>query len=223
MDEKELDAKALEAKELRAKGLSYAKIEKIIGVTRASIAKWERNGWQRKKNGAPFGHSHNKGKTGPPRGAKNAQKTGLYTDINYYTMSDIEREIYDGLKADPMQTLIDNLKSLAIRKLRMQAMREQIEEQIEAVETRQIMETGGNLLQPRKVMEKVITKQALLDKKLALEEAITKVEDLERRTAEALHRMKKEYDAEHKREQSFTFNFVRSNNNESSELDSTVL
>ena len=104
-------------------------------------------------------------------------------------MTDEEKALYLQVDTDPMNVLIRNLKSSAVRKMRMLRLRDKIEEEIEEEELHQLEEEGGNLVTKRTVKEKTVRKQTLLDKKIDLENAITMVEDLERRNAEALYRM----------------------------------
>ena len=65
----------------------------------------------------------------------------------------------------------------------------------------------------RTVKEKTVRKQTLLDKKIALENAITMVEDLERRNAEALYRIQEKVKEKNKAQEkkAIIFEFKREN------------
>ena len=86
-------------------------------------------------------------------------------------------------------------------------------EEIEEEELHQLEEEGGNLVTKRTVKEKTVRKQTLLDKKIDLENAITMVEDLERRNAEALYRMQEKLKEKNKAQEkkAIIFEFKREN------------
>lgn len=195
-----------------SKRLSYGKIAEMLGVAKSSICRWEKNGWGLKKGGAPKGNNNAKGH-GPPKGSQNCFKTGYYEDISYDTMTDDEKALYLQVDTDPMNVLIRNLKSSAVRKMRMLKLRDKLEEEIEEEELHQLEEEGGNLVAKRTVKEKTVRKQTLLDKKIALENAITMVEDLERRNAEALYRMQEKLKEKNKSQEkkAIIFEFKREN------------
>lgn len=191
--------------------VSMYSVAKKLGVSRSTVMRWRDKGFKPsdRKPGGQVGNTNAKGH-GAPKGSKNALKTGFYSDISYDSMTDDEKALYLQVSTDPMAVLERNLRALAIRKLRMIQMRDEIEKQIEDEEVHMLEEDGGNLLQTRTVKEKTVRKQALLDKKLALEDAITRIEDLERRNAEALFRMQRELRAEGKtNEEPITFVFKR--------------
>ena len=112
-----------------------------------------------------------------------------------------------------MKVLIRNLKSSPVRKRRMLELRAKIEEEIEEEELHQLEEEGGNLVTKRTVKEKTVRKHALLDKKIGIENAITMVEDLERRNAEALYRMQEKVREKNKAQEkkAIIFEFKREN------------
>ena len=128
-------------------------------------------------------------------------------------MTDEEKALYLQVDTDPMNVLIRNLKSSAVRKMRMLRLRDKIEEEIEEEELHQLEEEGGNLVTKRTVKEKTVRKQTLLDKKIDLENAITMVEDLERRNAEALYRMQEKVREKNKAQEkkAIIFEFKREN------------
>ena len=195
-----------------SKRMSYGKIAKLLGVAKSSVCRWEKNGWELKKGGAPKGNSNAKGH-GPPKGSQNNLKTGYYEDISYDTMTDEEKALYLQVDTDPMQVLIRNLKSSPVRKMRMLRLMDKIEGEIEEEELHQLEEEGGNLVTKRTVKEKTVRKHALLDRKIGIENAITMVEDLERKNAEALYRIQEKVKEKNKAQEkkAIIFEFKREN------------
>lgn len=195
-----------------SKRLSYGKIAELLGVAKSSVCRWEKNGWELKKGGAPKGNSNAKGH-GPPKGSQNNLKTGYYEDISYDTMTDEEKALYLQVDTDPMKVLIRNLKSSPVRKRRMLELRAKVEEEIEEEELHQLEEEGGNLVTKRTVKEKTVRRHALLDKKIGIENAITMIEDLERRNAEALYRIQEKVKEKNKAQEkkAIIFEFKREN------------
>lgn len=193
-----------------SKRMSYGKIAKLLGVAKSSICRWEKNGWELKKGGAPKGNSNAKGH-GPPKGSQNNLKTGYYEDISYDTMTDEEKALYLQVDIDPMKVLIRNLKSSPVRKMRMLRLMDKIEGEIEEEELHQLEEEGGNLVTKRTVKEKTVRKHALLDRKIGIENAITMVEDLERKNAEALYRIQEKVKEKNKAQEkkAIIFEFKR--------------
>lgn len=193
-----------------SKRMSYGKIAKLLGVAKSSVCRWEKNGWELKKGGAPKGNSNAKGH-GPPKGSQNNLKTGYYEDISYDTMTDEEKALYLQVDTDPMQVLIRNLKSSPVRKMRMLRLMDKIEGEIEEEELHQLEEEGGNLVTKRTVKEKTVRKHALLDRKISIENAITMVEDLERKNAEALYRIQEKVKEKNKAQEkkAIIFEFKR--------------
>ena len=195
-----------------SKRMSYGKIAELLGVAKSSVCRWEKNDWELKKGGAPKGNSNAKGH-GPPKGSQNNLKTGYYVDISYDTMTDEEKALYLQVDTDPMKVFIRNLKSSPVRKRRMLELRAKIEEEIEEEELHQLEEEGGNLVTKRTVKEKTVRKHALLDKKIGIENAITMIEDLERRNAEALYRIQEKVKEKNKAQEkkAIIFEFKREN------------
>lgn len=193
-----------------SKRMSYGKIAKLLGVAKSSICRWEKNGWELKKGGAPKGNSNAKGH-GPPKGSQNNLKTGYYEDISYDTMTDEEKALYLQVDIDPMKVLIRNLRSSPVRKMRMLRLMDKIEGEIEEEELHQLEEEGGNLVTKRTVKEKTVRKHALLDRKIGIENAITMVEDLERKNAEALYRIQEKVKEKNKAQEkkAIIFEFKR--------------
>ena len=193
-----------------SKRMSYGKIAKLLGVAKSSVCRWEKNGWELKKGGAPKGNSNAKGH-GPPKGSQNNLKTGYYEDISYDTMTDEEKALYLQVDTDPMKVLIRNLKSAPVRKRRMLRLMDKIEGEIEEEELHQLEEEGGNLVTKRTVKEKTVRKHALLDRKIGIENAITMVEDSERKNAEALYRIQEKVKEKNKAQEkkAIIFEFKR--------------
>lgn len=76
------------------------------------------------KGGAPFGNQNAKGNKGnsrasPPKGNKNAVKTGEYETIFAEYLTDEEKDIYSTMSDDPFFILNDEIRMLKIRQFRM--------------------------------------------------------------------------------------------------------
>lgn len=71
---------------------------------------------------APKGNHNARGNKGggAPRGNKNALKHGGYSKIEFDTLTDEEREIFDTLDSDAERLIIDEIALLTIRELRIQ-------------------------------------------------------------------------------------------------------
>jgi uncharacterized protein YjcR len=62
---------------------------------------------------------HHGGFAGPPKGNKNAVKTGAYESILFSSFSDEEKELIDNTSLDAMKQIDDELKIITVRQKRM--------------------------------------------------------------------------------------------------------
>ena len=142
------------------------------------------------KSGAPPGNKNAKGNKGgsPPKGNKNAIKTGEYETIFADMLSDEEKDIYSNLNDDPFFILNDEIRLLKIRQFRMMKCIKEAEkglndEEVERLQQlRKVKEPssiGGKVVTvKREVLKDVqITRKTFrkLDDILAIEDALTRI------------------------------------------------
>ncbi|HBI1883300.1 TPA: small subunit of terminase [Enterococcus faecalis] len=142
------------------------------------------------KSGAPPGNKNAKGNKGgsPPKGNKNAIKTGEYETIFADMLSDEEKDIYSNLNDDPFFILNDEIRLLKIRQFRMmkrikEAKKGLNDEEVERLQQlRKVKEPssiGGKVVTvKREVLKDVqITRKTFrkLDDILAIEDALTRI------------------------------------------------
>lgn len=142
------------------------------------------------KSGAPPGNKNAKGNKGgsPPKGNKNAIKTGEYETIFADMLSDEEKDIYSNLNDDPFFILNDEIRLLKIRQFRMMKRIKEAEkglndEEVERLQQlRKVKEPssiGGKVVTvKREVLKDVqITHKTFrkLDDILAIEDALTRI------------------------------------------------
>lgn len=142
------------------------------------------------KSGAPPGNKNAKGNKGgsPPKGNKNAIKTGEYETIFADMLSDEEKDNYSNLNDDPFFILNDEIRLLKIRQFRMMKRIKEVEkglndEEVERLQQlRKVKEPssiGGKVVTvKREVLKDVqITRKTFrkLDDILAIEDALTRI------------------------------------------------
>ncbi|EHM3045905.1 small subunit of terminase [Enterococcus faecalis] len=142
------------------------------------------------KSGAPPGNKNAKGNKGgsPPKGNKNAIKTGEYETIFADMLSDEEKDIYSNLNDDPFFILEEEIRILKIRQYRMLKRIKDAEaglndEEVERLQQLRKIKTpvekdGRKLEIKREVMQDVqVTRKTFrkLDDILAIEDALTRI------------------------------------------------
>ncbi|PQG32011.1 phage terminase small subunit [Enterococcus faecalis] len=142
------------------------------------------------KSGAPPGNKNAKGNKGgsPPKGNKNAIKTGEYETIFADMLSDEEKDIYSNLNDDPFFILNDEIRLLKVRQFRIMKRIKEAEkglndEEVERLQQLRKIKTpvekdGRKLEIKREVMQDVqVTRKTFrkLDDILAIEDALTRV------------------------------------------------
>lgn len=183
-------------------------IAKEIGVSDSQIRKWKSiDKWSAELKGnvtndkgnvtnqvgAPLGNQNAKGNKGnsrasPPKGNKNAIKTGEYETIFAEYLSDDEKDIYSTMSDDPSFIMSEEVRLLKIRQLRMlrriqeaESGLDQSEQQIlyELRGRKKVMERKGKSievslpeLQMTEMKEKTFRK---INDILAIEEALTRI------------------------------------------------
>ncbi|MCV6045298.1 phage terminase small subunit [Enterococcus faecalis] len=142
------------------------------------------------KSGAPPGNKNAKGNKGgsPPKGNKNAIKTGEYETIFADMLSDEEKNIYSNMNDDPFFILDEEIRILKIRQYRMLKRIKDAEaglndEEVERLQQlRKVKEPsaidGKMVTVKREVLKDVqITRKTFrkLDDILAIEDALTRI------------------------------------------------
>ncbi|EGO2726196.1 phage terminase small subunit [Enterococcus faecalis] len=142
------------------------------------------------KSGAPPGNKNAKGNKGgsPPKGNKNAIKTGEYETIFADMLSDEEKNIYSNMNDDPFFILDEEIRILKIRQYRMLKRIKNAEaglndEEVERLQQlRKVKEPsaidGKMVTVKREVLKDVqITRKTFrkLDDILAIEDALTRI------------------------------------------------
>ncbi|EGO2670908.1 small subunit of terminase [Enterococcus faecalis] len=142
------------------------------------------------KSGAPPGNKNAKGNKGgsPPKGNKNAIKTGEYETIFADMLSDEEKDIYSNMNDDPFFILDEEIRILKIRQYRMLKRIKDAEaglndEEVERLQQlRKVKEPsaidGKMVTVKREVLKDVqITRKTFrkLDDILAIEDALTRI------------------------------------------------
>ena len=198
--------------------LKPKEIGDLLGVPADRIRKWKlEDKWDEilaqhpanrnisKHIGAPYGNKNalgNRGGKGGPYGNKNAvgkgaakgntngQTTGEYTRICLETLTQEEKDIFFGIKEDPLKIISDNIRLLMIRERRMLFNLEDLKKQKEVVEIDEhiVLRKGDDPANPS-VREVTKRKRLLIDKIIACEDAITRVQEQLMKTIERQQKM----------------------------------
>ena len=161
-----------------------------------------------RKIGAPIGNKNSVGhKSSTPRRNANAVKTGEYKTIYLDALSAAERAMYDAVDTNPFAAIDETIRLLTLRERRMLVYLNELHEQ-EQCETKDIYELQAKPLianvydeltgeaseievtQEQKVLiGKIEKRQPLIDHILAVEEALTRVQERKIRALETKNRM----------------------------------
>lgn len=134
--------------------------------------------------GGPFGNQNAKGH-GCKKGNTNGQITGEYTKICLATLTPEEKDIFFGIDEDPLKIISDNIRLLMIRERRMLINLEDLKKQKEVVEIDEhmVLKKGDDVKNPS-IKEMTKRRRLLIDKIIACEDAITRVQEQLMRTIE---------------------------------------
>lgn len=161
-----------------------------------------------RKIGAPIGNKNSVGhKSSVPRRNANAVKTKEYETIYLDALSDAERVMYESIDTNPFAAIDETIRLLTLRERRMLVYLNELHKQ-ELCETKDIYElqahpmianlydelTGEEseieVTQERKTLIGTVEKrQPLIDRILAVEEALTRVQERKIRALEAKNKM----------------------------------
>ena len=165
----------------------------------------------RKKIGAPYGNQNSKGHGAPkgnknavgnhggaPYGNQNALKHGLYARILTNTFTRDELSLFNAADMTPLELLDISIQALAVQEYRMLKLRDSFLQQRENLHT---TGKGGDLIDDmtgtviddgrnKRKMQAVARRVA--GKLLAIEDALTKVQDKKLRAIETKHRLLRE-------------------------------
>lgn len=157
-----------------------------------------------KGHGAPKGNQNAKGKHRPgggaPLGSQNSLKTGEYAKILTSTFTAEEVDIFNSAAADPLEQINRTIQFLAVREFRMLKLRDALLQQREELMQKK---AGGpfDLVQDTVLLKEsrqgknhvmATTEQRLSEKILAIEDALTRVQEKKIRAIEAQQRILKD-------------------------------
>lgn len=157
-----------------------------------------------KGHGAPRGNQNAKGKHRPgggaPIGSQNGLKTGEYAKILTSTFTAEEVDVFNTAAADPLEQIDRTIQFLAVREFRMLKLRDALLQQREklmqgkTVNPFDLVQDTVLLKEFRQGKSHVMatTEQRLSDKILAIEEALTRVQEKKIRAIEAKQRILKD-------------------------------
>ncbi len=179
------------------------RLAREVGVTAGTIARWRDNGWVQKSKrlgGAPKGSQNAKGH-GAPKGSQNGLKTGAYSKIDISTLTPEETHMLLNYDKNPIKLLDFEIGLMLVRQKRMfelleavRADRDMITEEISHIAIETVFSPDNPSLK-----EQTKRRQALVDKIIAIEEALTKVQEKVVRAIESRNKLT-EKQAEKKKE-----------------------
>lgn len=202
--------KALDAEQQDNTTANIEKVAEKVATT-GKVANSRRRVAQRKRGGAPFGNQFakghgakpgnqnakgNRGGSGAPLGSQNALKTGEYSRILLSTFTKEETEIFNQAVNDPIAQVEQTIRLLAVREYRMLKLRDELIQQrnsflLEARSPYDLL-IDSSALKERTVKglhERSITERKFTAKIIAMEEAITRVQEKKIKAIEARQRM----------------------------------
>lgn len=170
-----------------------------------------------RKIGAPIGNKNSVGhKSSTPRRNANALKTGEYKTIWLDALSDAEKAMYESIDTNPFAAIDETIRLLTLRERRMLIYLNDLQEQ-EQCETKEIYELQAKPIianvydeitgeeseieitqEQRTLIGKVEKRQPLIDHILAVEEALTRVQERKIRALETKNRMLLKWAKEHR-------------------------
>ena len=153
-------------------------------------------------HGAPLGNKNATGH-GAPRRNQNAVTTGEYATIWLDTLTDEEQAYYESLDNDPLTQIDKMIRDLSVREFRMMNLLRELKGQrqspIVADEKSDLADDVTRTIEQREGRDKnngtsrVITvNRQLMGKILAIEEALTRVQEAKRRAIETKQKILKE-------------------------------
>ncbi len=160
--------------------ISIRKLAKKVGVSASTVTRWKNNGWKYStKHG--FGTKGNKNAAGhgPGKGNTNGIKTGAYAAIPLTSLSAEEHNILINYDKDPVIILDFEIGLMLIRQKRMLELLEQVKNERDLLteDISHIMITKGATMNSPTLREHTKRRQCVVDKIIAIEEALTRVQD----------------------------------------------
>lgn len=231
--------------------LTATELAEMLDVSMSQIRKWKsQDKWEAtlalppeernvpKHIGAPFGNKNAVGNPGghgtygnqnakghgAPLGNKNNLRTGEYETISLDVLTDDEKDFYDGISCDPIALIDENIKLLKIRERRMLQRLTDLNEQKDKISLRTTYAEWGKHDDAKEPKRKTVTEQEqfLLDKILALEDALSRVQDRIMRAVDTKLKLLDDIGGGTRKEQ-ITFSFSRGDNSEPSGKNSAEL
>ena len=208
--------KKVEAYKDWRKGMKYKDIAKKYDVTLSAVKSWASREWKKqgynkdakkvatkkKKSqpvGAPLGNKNAVGNTGgAPLGNKNNYKHGLYEQVYWDTLDDEEKDLIYNMDFEEEQSLIDQIRLLAVRERRLMKSIEKNKDTkgglaLDSVIQRKL-ETKGNTIQDDYQEQKETTTKtiSIFEVVMKLEAELTRVQSKKTRCIEALNKIRTE-------------------------------
>lgn len=189
-----------------------------LGVPDKKVRKWKAaDKWDerkkkapkpKRKRGAPIGNKNSVGhKSSAPKRNANAVKTGEYETIWLDALDAREQEIYKAIDTNPLTVIDETIRLLTLRERRMLIYLRELQEE-ELSETRDIYKFQDKPMiadaydeqtgeaseivvtqEQKSLICKIDSKKPLIDRILAIEEALTRVQERKIRAIEIKNRL----------------------------------
>lgn len=218
--------------------ITAVELSEVLGVSASLVRKWKSlDDWEKVlalppserkikvHRGAPYGNQNAVGNSGghgtygnqnakghgPPLGHKNSLKTGEYEVISLDKLESDERCLYDSISCDPVELIDENIRLLKIRERRMLKRLTLLYQQKEKISLAQTSAEWGKHDEETSPRRKSVTKteQFLVDKIIALEDALSRVQDRIMNAVERKCRILEGMSGGKKQSTSISFSFDR--------------
>lgn len=168
------------AKKMYLQGKKYKDIAAAVGKSERTIQKWrQKENWQRRpddlakehRSTNAKGNSGNRNAKAPPQN-KNAAKTGEHEKLTIGELERQEKEMYQEIFSDPMQSLVHEIKMLQIRQRRMLQRLENAEKSLDPDERKEYYQYKNG---KRYLVNEEITFTNKMNLVISIDEALTRV------------------------------------------------
>lgn len=146
------------------------------------------------RGGAPPGSKNalgNKGGQGGPYGNKKAVKTGEHESILLDALDDDERVLFDVIRTDPLEQINNDIRicELRIRRMLLRLQRVQSGEESKSTDRKfQRVEGAEGKPSSMQEVERTEKQRTKLERELAIEDALTRVQDKKTKLLELKHK-----------------------------------
>lgn len=160
--------------------ISIRKLAREVNVSPSTIIRWKNNNWELKPSHG-FGVKGNKNAVGhgPGKGSCNGFKTGAYAAIPLTSLSQDEHNILLNYDKDPVTLLDFEIGLMMVRQKRMLELLEQVKTERDLIteDISHIVVGRGATTDSPTLREHTKRRQSIIDKIVAIEEALTRVQD----------------------------------------------